>query len=223
MITSAKQISTLYNNAKYLEIINKSELAPLNLQADQQLYYAALSYVKLKNYVKAKETLLILLERDPSFYRYRIDHDYELWPLLNQTSFSSIMQTFYVGQIWDEALIKGHKIVQTDKSLFLYRNGKKIFLSEDKSIIRAGFIDPDRIFLLKGTVKNTQQIVIFDALKEQITFERIFEKPLSNLRFSIIKEKLLLQSNQGFLILNNKNYLPLSQFQLGFFKENESL
>ncbi|MBU0505475.1 MAG: hypothetical protein ABII18_11865 [bacterium] len=158
----ASEISDMFREHKYQQVIAYFAALPDYQQNEESLYYLALSYSKLKKYEKAKETVIALYRRDPSFYDYRMQFDLEFDELFEQTDLKKELAQYTKGDVLAKEIITGQRLVKTSQGLYLYRNGVRLKLANDVPVLQAKFLNNDLFYV------QTHELMLFSAKKKQL-------------------------------------------------------
>jgi tetratricopeptide (TPR) repeat protein len=172
----ASDISDMFREHKYQQVIVYFAALPDYQQNEESLYYLALSYLKLKKYDQAKNTIIALYQRDPSFYDYRLQFDLDFAELFEQTDLKKQVAHFPKGELMAQLPHAGHKVVRTSKGLYLYRNGVRMRLSENTDASQVRFINDDLVYVVsdKLTLFSGKQKKFIKALELKGGVERVW-------------------------------------------------
>ncbi len=118
-----------------------------NPSKDDLRYYLSLCYAQKGDALKSAETFKPLLDKDSSFYLYKIHFDADLAPVRGSPAFTDLINSHPTSYL-SQAPNSQDSLAQTPEGLILYRNGVKIPLKEGDGSLRywGGFLDTDLIY-----------------------------------------------------------------------------
>lgn len=144
---SQEQALSLYKEHQVDQALRMlSKLVEDQPNNDDLRYYLSLCYAQIGDALKSAETFKPLLDKDPSFYLYKIHFDADLAPVRGSPAFFDLISS-HPATYLAEAPDSQDSISQSPIGLYLYRNGIKILLKEGDALhYWGGFLDRDLLY-----------------------------------------------------------------------------
>lgn len=202
--SSETQITDLYRQQKFDQIINL--FSPLSLEQHNQdsLYYLALSYAHKKQNTKAQQLFTELAQRDPSFFKYRMEYDLDLSAFVQKNKWTINISSS--DRILGRQASVGHQLVGSEKGVFLYRNGLKQKISDHQEVLKAGFIGEDQVYLLVKEPRHTR-LIVYSGKRRQIFFEKTLPVKLTQVSIVSLNHRYLIHTLSGFALFDKQGIL----------------
>lgn len=168
------------------------QLVVNNAEDDELRYYLALNYAKKGDAVKSAEAIQPLLDKDPSFYLYKIHFDNDLAPVRGKHEFVALIQSYPVTN-GTQAPDSQDVLAQTNKGFFLYRNGIKIPLKEGEEYrFWGGFLDKDKIYYAWTSdalpLSDSGIAIYFRQSKQTMIIDSASQEKIVNFYFALIQQ-----------------------------------
>lgn len=121
-------------------------IAPEN---DTAHYYLSLSLAQMGKADAAVEALGPLMERDPCYYRYKIDFDPDFDPIRQSPDMAYLASQESGPTPLAVDPVSKDQICQTSEGLFLYRRGLRILLAPpSEKPYQTSFVDDDSLYFV---------------------------------------------------------------------------
>lgn len=217
----AAEVADLYRQRNCDQIITLlKELHPQQ-HNEESLYFLALCYVKKKDYEKAKEHLVSLLNLDPVYYVYRINYDLDIAPILDWTDLGSLLQNYKRGSIVAKRPLVGHEIVQTESGLYLLRNGLKTILTTEAKVRDIGFVNDDTVYYVLPTKQKGNVLYIYSASDKRMIFTVPVKGSFNQITSNISGNKVLVQTSDGFQLFHQDTWRSVIPYTEGQFIQDD--